>query len=71
MGMASKPAASHEPDKRALAHELANLVQALSGNLELLAARDAEDPTRRYLANAQAAAKQLEELIRKLRVEEG
>jgi signal transduction histidine kinase len=51
----------------ALAHELANLVQALSGNLELIAARTADEHALRYIANARAAAKQLEELTRKLR----
>ena len=71
MRSVSKRVTRCEPDREALAHELANVVQAVSGNLELLAARVTDEPGRRYLANAQAAAQQLEELTRKLRGEDG
>ena len=50
----------------ALAHELANLIQVVSGNLELIAARSHDDATQRYLENARAAAQQLTELSRRL-----
>ena len=71
MQSVSKQATWCEPDREALAHELANLVQAVSGNLELLATRVTDERGRRYLANAQAAAQQLEELTRKLRDQDG
>jgi signal transduction histidine kinase len=56
-----------ELHRGALAHELANLMQALSGNLELIAARTTDEQALRYIANARAAARQLEDLTRKLR----
>ncbi|MBO9518681.1 MAG: HAMP domain-containing histidine kinase [Porphyrobacter sp.] len=45
-----------------LAHELANLVQAVSGNLELLGRRSLDETSLRYLGNAQMAAQHLTEL---------
>ena len=49
-----------------LAHSLNNLLQVVNGNLELLAAR-VEDPQQRgYIANAQAAARQITELANEL-----
>ncbi|WP_162249646.1 hypothetical protein [Altererythrobacter sp. Root672] len=45
-----------------LTHELANLVQAVSGNLELLANRSLDETSLRYLGNAQLAAQHLVEL---------
>ena len=71
MRMVAKRARRSEPDRDALAHSLSNLVQAMSGNLELLAARETDETRRRYLANARAAAQQLEELIRDLRAKDG
>ena len=64
-------AATADPpvDQRAmpgLAHELANLVQVVNGNLELLEGRIDDEPARRYLANARIAAEQLSELSRRL-----
>jgi hypothetical protein len=49
-----------------LAHEFANHLQVVNGNLELLDAHVADEPARRYLANARAAAIQLAELSRLL-----
>ncbi|MEO6387720.1 MAG: hypothetical protein ABIT16_02665 [Croceibacterium sp.] len=48
-----------ERDERQLAHELANLVQVVSGNLELLDARVTDEQLRRYITNARSAAEQL------------
>jgi len=67
MSMVPKSENMNELNPGALAHELANLVQAVSGNLELIAARTEDDQAARYIANARAAARQLEELVRKLR----
>jgi signal transduction histidine kinase len=50
-----------------VAHVLANLVQVVSGNLELIAGRTTDEHALRYLENARAAARQLEELARQLR----
>jgi signal transduction histidine kinase len=52
-----------------LAHELGNLLQVVSGNLELAAARATDEASLRYLANAMAAAEQLAELARRLPVD--
>ena len=49
-----------------LAHEFANLMQVVNGNLELLDAHVPDNPGRRYVANARAAAEQLTELSRVL-----
>ena len=49
-----------------LAHEFANLMQVVNGNLELLDAHVPDNPGRRYVANARAAAEQLTELSRLL-----
>ncbi|HWK42192.1 MAG TPA: hypothetical protein VNR60_09690 [Croceibacterium sp.] len=49
-----------------LAHELANLLQVVNGNLELLDERVADEPARRYLTNARLAAAHLGELSRVL-----
>lgn len=54
------------PDVRGLAHEFANLMQVVNGNLELLDTRVDDETARRYLANARAAAEQLTELSRRL-----
>jgi signal transduction histidine kinase len=51
-----------------LTHELANLTQVIGGNLELLDAHVTDDPARRYLDNARAAALKLSELSRQLSV---
>jgi signal transduction histidine kinase len=64
-------AASDDParNKRGLfglTHELANLTQVVSGNLELLDAHVTDDPARRYLVNARTAAEKLTELSRQL-----
>ncbi|MBT2134290.1 hypothetical protein KK137_08100 [Croceibacterium sp. LX-88] len=45
-----------------LAHELANLVQAVSGNLELLGRGSLDETSLRYLSNAQMATRHLTEL---------
>lgn len=74
MGAASFPAARRPRSRRPstddsaidLAHDLANLVQVVGGNLELIAARVTDEPTLRYLENARAAAQQLTELSRRL-----
>ena len=71
MGIVLKQAKPYGPDGVALAHDLANLVQAVSGNLELLASRTTDEAGRRYIANARAAAEQLEQLTRKLRGDNG
>ena len=52
-----------------VAHELANLVQAVSGNLELIAARTTDETALRYIANARSAAQQLTELTTRLQSE--
>ena len=49
-----------------LAHQLGNLLQAVNGNLELVAQRTTDETALRYLANARAAADQLTELTRTL-----
>ncbi|MBN9504616.1 MAG: hypothetical protein J0I69_01195 [Altererythrobacter sp.] len=49
-----------------LAHDLANLTQVVNGNLELLEAHFTSPSAPRYLANARAAARQLNELSRLL-----
>ena len=49
-----------------LAHQLGNLLQVVSGNLELIAQRTEDETTLRYLANARTAAEQLTELARAL-----
>jgi signal transduction histidine kinase len=54
---------------RPLAHDLGNLLQVVSGNLELLALRTTDEAALRYLANARAAAEQLTELARRLPVD--
>ena len=54
---------------RPLAHELGNLLQVISGNLELVASRTSDETALRYLANARAAAEQLTELARRLPVD--
>lgn len=66
MGRVSKRAMS-EPDRDAIVHTLANMVQALNGNLELLSTQTTDETALRYLANARAAAQNLEELTRRLR----
>jgi len=62
---ASEPGAAR-PSLAFVAHELANLVQAVSGNLELIAARTTDETALRYIANARSAAQQLAELTAKL-----
>jgi signal transduction histidine kinase len=54
-----------------LAHQLGNLLQVVSGNLELVAQRTTDETTLHYLANARAAAEQLTELMRALPVDRG
>lgn len=49
-----------------LAHEFANLMQVVNGNLELLDGHVTDEPARRYLANARLAAQHLSELSRVL-----
>jgi hypothetical protein len=49
-----------------LAHEFANLMQVVNGNLELLDGQVTDEPARRYLANARLAAEHLTELSRVL-----
>ncbi len=66
MSIVPRSEAMDDRHRGALAHELANLVQALTGNLELAAARTSDEQAMRYIANARAAARQLEELTRKL-----
>ena len=51
---------------RGLAHQFANLMQVVNGNLELLDGQITDQPGRRYLANARAAAAELSELSRSL-----
>ena len=53
-----------------VAHDLANLVQVMGGNLELIAARNTDPRLLRYIENAGAAAEQLTELTRRLRGED-
>jgi signal transduction histidine kinase len=65
MGALSNPGGETR-DLSSLAHELANLVQVVSGNLELLDGRVLDEPSRRYLANARLAATHLTELSRVL-----
>jgi hypothetical protein len=57
---------SRERSLRSFAHEFANLMQVVNGNLELLGTRVVDQPGLRYLANARAAAEQLSELSREL-----
>lgn len=52
-------ASSHGPD---LTHELGNLVQVVSGYLELLATRTEDELSLRYIGTAQTAAQQIAEL---------
>jgi len=52
--------------ERALAHKLGNLLQVVNGNLELLAQRVADERSRGYIANAQAAAEELTDIARSL-----
>jgi len=52
-----------------LAHQLGNLLQVVNGNLELVAQRTTDETALRYLANARAAAEQLTELTRSLRID--
>jgi two-component sensor histidine kinase len=54
---------------RPLAHRLGNLLQVISGNLELVASRTSDEAALRYLANARVAAEQLTELARRLPVD--
>jgi signal transduction histidine kinase len=49
-----------------LAHQLGNLLQVVSGNLELIAQRTTDETALRYIANARLAAEQLTELTRTL-----
>ena len=49
-----------------IAHQLGNLLQVVSGNLELVVQRTTDEAALRYLANARAAAQQLTELARSL-----
>lgn len=49
-----------------LAHQFANLMQVVNGNLELLDGHVTAEPARRYLANARLAAAHLTELSRVL-----
>lgn len=49
-----------------VAHQLGNLLQVVSGNLELIAQRTTDEATLRYLANARTAAEQMTELARTL-----
>ena len=49
-----------------LAHQLANLLQVVNGNLELTVLRTTDETTLRYLANARAAVEQLIEVSRTL-----
>lgn len=51
---------------RALAHKFGNLLQVVTGNLELLAARIDDERLRGYLANAQSAARQLSDIAHAL-----
>lgn len=53
-------------DARGLAHEFANLMQVVNGNLELLDLRTTDERARRYIENARTAAERLAELSRKL-----
>jgi signal transduction histidine kinase len=48
------------------AHEMSNLLQVVSGYLELLAARTDDTISRRYIDNAQLAARGLSEAIEEL-----
>jgi len=52
-----------------LAHRLGNLVQVVSGNLELIGQRTTDETALRHLANARAAADQLTELTRSLPID--
>ncbi|HYD25770.1 MAG TPA: hypothetical protein VEB68_13340 [Croceibacterium sp.] len=63
--------AAMERNAHGLAHELANCIQVIGGNLELIAARTTDAQTLRYLENARAAAQQLAELTRRLNGEDG
>ena len=47
-----------------LAHELGNLVQVVSGYLELLAIRTEDEDSCRYVATAQTAVQQIARLAR-------
>lgn len=58
-----------EANEATLAHELANCVQVITGNLELIAAHCSDEPTLRYVGNARVAAQQLTELTERLRSE--
>lgn len=77
MGVASNrkvrsvpPTAPIEVNANDVAHQLANLVQVVSGNLELIAVRTTDQSIARYLDNARTAAQQLTDLTRKLRGED-
>jgi two-component sensor histidine kinase len=52
-----------------VAHQLGNLVQVVSGNLELIAQRTTDETALRYLENARAAADQLTALARTLPID--
>lgn len=49
-------------DVSGLAHELANLMQVVNGNLELLDTRTTDERARRYLGNARIAAQRLTQI---------
>jgi len=67
---ARHPATPIDSNRSGLAHELANLVQVVSGNLELIAVRTTDPNILRYVENARSAAEQLTTLTRKLRGED-
>jgi len=60
--------AGEKPGLTSLAHDFANLMQVVNGNLELLDARVEDEAARRYVTNARAAAEQLTELSRRLSI---
>ena len=62
--MPARPLSPAEAER--LAHQLGNLLQVVSGNLELIAMRTADETTLRYLANARTAVGLLTELAREL-----
>lgn len=66
MAAASIDPPPEERELRSLAHEFANLMQVVNGNLELLDNQVKDLPARRYLTNARTAAEQLTELSRML-----
>lgn len=49
-------------DVSGLAHEFANLMQVVNGNLELLDTRTTDERSRRYLGNARLAAQRLTQI---------